>query len=357
VSLGLAPDWFKEVPAAAPEDLWNSAELCYDTAFDCASTKLALTRHTGARIDWHSVDADKPLATPPKIPLSARILAGRLSYPGAPNPRWWQIEDHAVDIGGFPPDRSHFATMLLIDLIAAHSDDWFLFPLAAATGTAVTFHAAEVIDSFGEKWQLQAPQGWSLFAVSGLDPSSLLVWPTVATPLEGPVLEDVAIGQDEDANVLWAVEQRVNGRDLPAASQPSPELAAVDTVSSSQRTFAYQPSSPMRPYWHPYVIAEVNGRRRYVHGRLADLSKTPPDLLPEPRASALYDRTASAADPAHQIEPATVPVNGMRLERRMMLARGSDGQPVLWAQRRRLPLLAPPGMRIRWDCLSSESAG
>jgi hypothetical protein len=27
-----------------------------------------------------------------------------------------QIEDAKVDIGGFPPDRSHLATMLLMDI-------------------------------------------------------------------------------------------------------------------------------------------------------------------------------------------------------------------------------------------------
>lgn len=59
----------------------------------------------------------------------------------------------------------------------------------------------------------------------------------------------------------------------------------------------------------------------------------------------------SPADPVHQIEPATVPSLGLRLERRTMLARGTDGLPVLWQQRRRLPLLAPPAQHGRFDVM------
>ncbi|HYP09706.1 MAG TPA: hypothetical protein VER03_26010 [Bryobacteraceae bacterium] len=353
-SLGLPAAAFADVPSTAPQDLWNPAELCYETSFKCASSDLRLTRHTGGQIDWHSVDANQPLTQPATMQATNRILVNRMSYPGAPHPRWWQIEDHEVDIGGFPPDRSHFATMLLIDLIAAHSNDWFLFPIAASTGTAVTFHDAQVIDSFGDTWSLQVPTNWSLFAVEGLKPSSLLVWPTVATPIHGPVLEDVVLGQDEDANVLWAVEQRVNGRDLPTAPRPSKELAATAAVSTDRKSYSYQPTSPMFPYWHPYTVQEVAGRRRYVQGRLADLSQPSPVLMPEPRASVLYDRHAKPAEPAHQVEPATVPVNGLRLERRMMLARGADARPILWAQRRRLPLLAPPAMRLEFDRLITD---
>jgi hypothetical protein len=35
----------------------------------------------------------------------------------------------------------------------------------------------------------------------------------------------------------------------------------------------------------------------------------------------------------------------------MMLARGTDGRPLLWSQRRRLPLLAPPALRLEFDRL------
>ena len=67
---------------------------------------------------------------------------------------------------------------------------------------------------------------------------------------------------------------------------------------------------------------------------------------------------AEVADPAwlghhptHQLEPAAVPADGVRVERRAILARATDGTPVLWTQRRRQPLLTPPALALRFDVL------
>ena len=44
-----------------------------------------------------------PARSRPIAPLApAHLTPGRLRYPGAPHPRWWQIEDARVDIGGLP---------------------------------------------------------------------------------------------------------------------------------------------------------------------------------------------------------------------------------------------------------------
>ena len=242
-------------------------------------------------------------------------------------------------------------------LILSHSDGWFLFPVVTAAGHAVTLHKVRVRDSFGDEWTVTPPTDWSLFAVTGLAETSLLVWPTVTTPLSGPALEDVVLGIDEDANVLWAVERRVEGRDLPTPPRESEVPQNGDgrpVLTSDRKRYTYLPSAPMFPYWHPYQIAEIGGRRRFVQGRLADLTADPPVLMPEPRARVLFDPSAVAPAPVHQIEPSTVPSLGLRLERRYMLARGTDGQPVLWSQRRRLPLPAPPAQRIRFDVMQEE---
>jgi hypothetical protein len=349
--LGLAPAVFAEVPATAPEDLWSASELAYETRFDCAGRTLQLERHSGGDIDWYSVDANGTMPVPAPLPPGSQVFVNRLSFPGAPPPRWWQIEDHAVDIGGFPPDRSHFATMLLLDLIASHGDNWFGFPVPSQLGHVISLHQVRVTDSFGDVWTLQTPTDWSLFQVTGLDKTSLLLWATATNPLTGPVLEEVALGVDEDANVLWAVEKRVGGNDLPSPARPAFPDEGQPVASSARKAYSYLPSSPFYPYWHPYQIAEVGGRRRFVQGRLADLDNNPPKLLPEPQARVLADPKADPNDPAQQIEPATIPSQGLGLERRALLARGVDGLPVLWTQRRRLPLLAPPALRLEFDLL------
>ena len=118
-----------------------------------------LGRHDGGDLDWYSVDGTGPLPAPATPVDPVGVYPARLGYPGAPYPRWWQIEDAQVDIGGYPPDRSHFATLLLIDLIANHSDDWFTFPIDAAPGHVVTLDEVVVVDSFGDEWALDPPAG------------------------------------------------------------------------------------------------------------------------------------------------------------------------------------------------------
>ncbi|HEX2221086.1 MAG TPA: hypothetical protein VHK06_01020, partial [Candidatus Limnocylindria bacterium] len=115
--------------------------------------------------------------------------------------------------------------------------------------------------------------------------------------------------------------------------------------------YAYRPSTRVPAHWHPYVVDAIDGRRRFVQGRAADLSGAVATLLPAASSDLLLDPASGGTHPVHQIEPAAIPPDGVHLERRAILARGTDGHPVLWTQRRRLPLLSPPAFRLRFDTL------
>jgi hypothetical protein len=349
-ALGLDENWFgpHRPPEPEPLDLWNPAELAYDATFTAGPVTLSLTRHDGGPLDWYAVDADRalPAGDPPD---PAELYPRRVTYPGAPQPRWWQIEDAAVDIGGYPPDRAHLATLLLIDLVMNTGDNWFTFPVTGArTGHVITLDEVVVHDSFGDDWTLSPPADWSLFGTDGLDPRSLVVWATAATPLAGPVLDEVAIGTDEDANLVWAVEQRLRGRAVLGDDDPPPEPPA-HLDASGRAGYAYRPMTRIPPHWIPYAVEEVNGRRRYVQGRAADVTGPVVVLLPEAESDLLIDPASGGVHPTHQIEPAAVPADGVQVERRAMLARATDGAPVLWTRRRRRPLLSPPVLRLRFD--------
>ena len=351
-ALSLPDALFADVPVTQPADLWDPAELVHGATFSSGAVSLQVPRHDGGDVDWYSVHCDAPMPVPGALPDPVTLTPARMKFPGAPHPRWWQIEDVRVDIGGFPPDRSHFATMLLIDLLVSHSDDWFSFPIETQSGSVVTLHEVVVHDSFDDDTTLTTPPNWSLFRVSGLDPASLVVWPTVVTPLSSPVVDDVVVGMDEDANLLWAVEVRAAGRELtPVPSTAVPPAAPGEVLASEPVTYEYLPSTVLPPYWHPYVIGDIAGRRRFVQGRLADLTRRPPVPMPEPVSPLLADPWAPPTGPVHQIEPAAVPSTGLRLERRWLLGRRTDGAPVLWMQRRRTPLLAPPTSGLRFDVL------
>jgi hypothetical protein len=356
------PSFWPEQPPDDLDSFWDPAELTYQATFECAAGKLELPRHGGGQVDWYTAEASATnppqLASAPEREALAYPLP--LMYPGAPHPRWWQIEEAAVDIGGYPPDRSHFATTLLIDLVASHSDDWFVFPLQTKLGHAVYLHHIEVEDIFGDRYTVTPPPvppqagGWSLFHTTGLPAGALVLWATVMTPLQGAVLERVLVGTDEDANLLWAVEQRLQGHELAPpmnGNGSAPEGSDDIRDVSGPPEFQYLVNRDVVPYWHPYLLHEREGRRRFVQGRLVDFSGSTPQLMPSPEAALLQDPGAVAPAPAHEIEPATIPVDGLILERRWVLARATDGQPVLWVERQRQVALAQPARLVQFDVL------
>src|SRR4051812_48521695 len=184
----------------------------------------------------------------------------------------------------------------------------------------------------------------------GLDARSLVVWATAATPLAGPVLDEIVIGIDEDANLVWAVEQRLRGRGVLGDEDPPP-VPPAHIDASGRAGFAYRPMTRIPRRWHPYEIEEIAGRRRFVQGRAADLSGPVAVPLPEAESDLLVDPASGGVHPTHQIEPAAIPADGVRVERRAILARDTTGAPVVWTQRRRQPLLTPPALTLRFDSM------
>jgi hypothetical protein len=355
-----------ESPPADGPFTWQSDTLDYKTAFPCDAGRLDIPRHRGGRVDWHS--AETAPGGVPAEPAGEQqeqvVLASPFEYPGAPHSRWWQIENAAVDIGGYPPDPAHFPTMLLVDLIFSHGDDWFVFPVTADAAGFIQLEV-EVFDAFGNLYGNQRgaqpawpgllePPHWSLFRTSG-QPRGLALWLTAATPLEGGVLEEVQFGLDEYNNRLWALERRIDGQDVKErslAADVSPRLneGVPPADRTKPREYAYIPSDGIVPYWHPY---ELEDARRFVLHGFADLSRATPTPMPYPQAEVLLAGTPTERQ-LHRIVPATVPSGGLTVERRWMLARNTEAGPVLWIQRQRKPLLNPPGRTVRLDIMEER---
>jgi hypothetical protein len=382
--LGLVPENHPSLAGfdAGRPDFWRPGKLDHAATFPVGDTNLEVTAHGGGEVDWYSVDAAAPL-TPEGAQWVNEVIPARLHYPGAPLPRVWQIEDHQVDLGGYPPDRSHLGTALLIELVSDHANDWFLAPVpppsltsqltdAPSVGVVVTIVEARVRSSFDQYDQLRVPPNqdlgdpdpgpdepigpWSLFRTTGLSPTSLVVWPTAATPLTGPVRDDIVLGVDEDADALWAVELRADG--VEQASDALASQALTDGQRTGSRKFEWIPSSALPEHWHPYRIEPTDGRLAFVQGLVGDLTHGMGGVRRGPRSELIGGVTdqevADGVSPdgrGHLLELDAVPYQGVRLERRYLLARGTDGRPVLWRQRSRVPLLGPPVSNLRFDVL------
>jgi hypothetical protein len=381
--LGLDDDAFGAPIPADSTPAWDAAHLLYQqteqSAFVAGDRPLIVQRHRGGRLDWHSIDAGTS-GTPGPAVLDAReAIPTALSYPGAPNTRWWQIENSEVDLGGYVPDTAHTPTAILTELIFSHSDDWFLTPVMGQAGRIVAIASFDVRDSFGRiyrsleldagqpRWPgLQPPADWTLFKVDaatpgddGLAPEDLVLWHVAELPLESAPIERVQFGIDEESNLLWAVERTVDGREVesrPADLPDSPRFNEGKPSGDARepRIYAYVPAQGIVPRWHPYTLNDEGdgGSRRLVQRRLADLTRQKPALMPAPEAAVLQ---ADGTGLHHSVAPSAVPSNGLEVERRWMLARDMNGRPVLWIQRQRRSSLSPPARRLRFDVIEEAN--
>jgi hypothetical protein len=379
---------WSEVPSPAA-DRWSSSQLEYGASFEAGGATLRARGHTGGDVDWFTVDGDLgalPVTRAAPPAASREVIPGRLDYPGAPHPRWWQLEDRTVDIGGFAPDRSHFPTMLLLDAVLAHADDWFTFPVPPpadsevepSSGVLVALDGVTVRDSFGEVWNLSAPPAsgpgaWSLFHTAGLPESHLIVWPVAVAPLSGPTLDEILIGVDEDANLAWAVELRADGLQLLRNADTS--AAVAETTRTGTREFRYLPSTTLPNGWHPYERVRVgdpdpggatitaastpgagDGRSGgWRQGVLADLTGRYPRPRPGPVSRLIGGPSGPGLGRGHSLAAGAIPSNGVMLRRRAMLARDSAGRPVLWVERSAAPVAGPPTSHLRFDVFAENT--
>lgn len=357
-----------EAPPAESPQAWDSEQLVYqqmdDNSFRTAHHRLLVKQHTGGRMDWHSVDGVEQAGPGQVLEATKEALPVGLQYPGVPNKRWWQIEDSAVDLGGYPPDSAHVPTAILTNLIFSHSDDWFLFPITAFAGHVATLVSLTIMDAFAQTYTsekfkgLEPPKEWTLFRTDGLPGAALVLWHVAELPLESGAIERVQFGIDEQSNVMWGVERVVDNREVTGGTRDDAAIGKVNVGSATAdatkpREYVYVPSEDVAPYWHPYEIAEVNDRRMLVLRGLADLSLKTPVVLPPPQAQVLQAGTPEQPK-IHEVLPLAIPSNGIEIERRWMLARGMNGNPILWIQRQRKPLRTPPARRLRFDVMQVQ---
>jgi hypothetical protein len=305
--------------------------------------------------------------TKPATTRTVTVLPSRLAYPGAPNPRWWQIEERDVDIGGFAPDRSHLGSILLLEVVLAHSDDWFWMPvpppapnpdgaLPPSAGQVIQLSKAIVVDSFDHEWTLTPPpdagvSAWSMFHTRGLNTGALVVWPVAVAPQAGPPLDEVHLGVDEDANLAWGIEVRADG--IPLLDNTDAAQAVRETLRTGTRRFRYLPSTTLPLHWHPYRRND-GFAGDWEQGIVADLSGEHPRPRPGPRSRLIGGPSGAGAGRGHVIDARAIPSSGVKLQRRAMLARSTSGKPVLWIERSVRPLTAPPTSHLRFDVLAEE---
>ena len=203
----------------------------------------------------------------------------------------------------------------------------------------------ELADDFGESAQVpELPDpGFAMFqvaAASGHLLPGVVLPPVAAGALVGPAVEEVLFLRDEMANMVWAVEQTVQGRSgdpRPRGSEPQPEPDPwPQDLSPEERVYRLQTAVPA--HWIPLVpVAMTPGRLSLRKGALL---RDGEPVLPAGVTLAPTPLTFPGEE---------LPREGVHLRAVPVLARRADGSYARWAAYRVRTGRGEASSRLAWD--------
>ena len=220
-------NWFNKQYLPAGNDgssnsHWQEQSLNYTIDMYAGSHHFIGDRYQGGRLSWYTVDdADSTnnISSSKKETISS--LPTLAHYPGAPNKRLWQFEDHCVFMGN-SHDQQTKSNEIFLKFATLYSNDWMLIPLKTALGKNITISSIQVRDTFGNVHYIDCRAGerdkegdWQMFTntkyrTNGKVENRFLFVPQLAATLEGKPIEEVELLRDEMANMVWGVEKTVS---------------------------------------------------------------------------------------------------------------------------------------------------
>ena len=300
-------DWFKKqyLPADQNNSHWNEQALNYTIDIKAGSRHFIGDRYQGGRLSWYTVDDNGRVNSNTK-PESETIasLPTLARYPGAPNKRLWQFEDHAVFMGNSTEQQTK-ANEMFLKFATLYSNDWMLIPLKTAIGKYITIKSIEVKDTFGvlhtikrrasaedtksnnlqENWQMFTNSKYGTFDGSAED--GLFFAPQLAATIESKPIEEVELLRDEMANMVWGVEKTVSDGcgftldeqlkavqlktvvdELENSKKPEPgkvslsENSGPERMTSTESDYRYTLQTHVPFNWIPFIPEQIKGKQQ-----------------------------------------------------------------------------------------------
>jgi hypothetical protein len=330
---------------------------------------LSATPDRDATFEWYTMDLRaREQATPEQPDQISEVRASRLPtfvrFRGMPNHRWWDFERGSSDFGSVIPDKRDLAKLLVMDFMLIHGNDYFVVPFDLAVGTVARIDELLVHDVFGGSTLIdradQAPAPadarWTCFSIAmpeqGGAPADVFVLPPSATTmrLSGEPIEDVRVTRDEQANLVWAIEQLTEGGDgrpwagrerhvVSTAAEPK-EITPMTAAPLLYRLQSFVP-------WHwfpmlPVRLSEVTGEIVLERGQMVR-----PDgaTSPVPIGRLLQ---SVGLDP-YRVREEAVPRTGLKVTREVVRSRWVGGETYLWIARRKTAGRGEGASGLRYD--------
>lgn len=327
--------------------------------------ELAVRHPIGAELGWWSFDrvgssanAGQKFQNLGGEPLPAT----KIRIPGAPADRYWELEDGSIDLGAVAVAPSELAHLVVLEYLLVHGNDMIVVPLTIPYGSRAVISRVTVTDTFGDTVDVESAVTVSggtfrMWEVSG-DPGALYAPPVSMHTSLGPVLEEVVIARDEQANVGWMVEER--GGD--PAGTPTEFRRTVTTASTATGPAPVTPTTPREPLgsdsevvwkwllapevpetWHPLLPdGPAGGATRLVVGTTG----TGRQIRMRTELGREVERTGLGLS--------AVPPEGIRLRRVAQVARWIDGSRHRWVARELLSGQGDLGSGMIFDAIEIQ---
>lgn len=375
--------WFTRVyvnPASGEggDATWIRSRLEYRLGLgtDSAGTmEYVAEAHRGGRIDWYAFDQQREVDFTEAANVELSVVATSTGFRGMAPSRWWEFEDDRTDFGSMRVGRDELGRLLFMEMALIYGEDWSVIPCRLPVGVVAQLESLVVTDVFGRRTTVRPAAAvhsgaWCMFTISGRDePDLLLIPPTPGTFIQGRAIEDLSLQRDEASNLVWAVENQVEGglgQPLPGAeaaiatgfvheSDPSP---ADDAADRGQRWYIARggaahwiPLIPVRHESERAVMLEVSG----LHLRWRDpVTGDPVEARSVPRGRVLGAPNDDPSTPPLQVHPEEVPRAGRRIRRRFNWGRDFRGRPLLWIGRHKGAGRPESSTTLRFDVLTAE---
>ncbi|MEU9083548.1 hypothetical protein [Streptomyces sp. NPDC048357] len=383
--------WFDALidqPAGTPA--WDPGRLEHRFSVAAGTDEgeqvLTAPEYPGGELEWHafSVDRGGPLGGTAPAPeaLHRTVFPAPVRFSGMPLPRWWAVEDGKTNFAAVRPDSTDLARLVFLEFALVYSNDWYQLPCDLPAGTLAQVRGLSVTDVFGEQlWITPAGAGtagewkcWSMFTldcVGGEQTSaqtSLLLPPGASRIADGPVLEEVLLVRDEQANLVWGLEQ--TARTATGEPRRGSELSAESLAHRLRldpppgRTgplapVAYEAMNSVPEHWIPFVAVHADEDNRSVRLQRAALPHPVGGHAVRPRTELLrpgLDLAPPARPLAYYVNEEEVPQSGSRLTVAFNRTRGRDGQVVVWLGARRGAGRGEAASGLAFDHLVDTSA-
>jgi hypothetical protein len=328
---------------------------------------LTAARYANGTLEWHSFDVNgevnvgtAPAEAGPVV--TQTVVPSPVTLRGMPAPRFFELEDGLLNLGALEPGATEIPQLLMIETVSGYGNDWFVIPIELPVGSLTATRSLVVTDTFGVSTLIRPNgdvalgdwSGWTMYSLAmPFDVASepvpmhnlFFLPPSLVQSMEGVALEEVLLLRDEQANLAWAVERRLESPlehaiDAATGDSPAPVVEAGVDVP------AYRLASEVPPHWIPLlpVRTDDSAQVRLARGSVLDLSGAPQVVTS--RARLLGDPT----QPLH-IPEEEVPREGAVVRRGWQGARWHDGRLYVWSTNRKSVGRGEGSSGLRFDTL------